>query len=42
MRNFFINNWIVIALGLALVASMLVAIRNKQIIRREQCIAKAI
>jgi CHASE3 domain sensor protein/putative methionine-R-sulfoxide reductase with GAF domain len=40
MRNFFINNWIVIALGLALVASMLVAVRNKQIIEDNSALQK--
>lgn len=40
MRNFFINNWIVITLGAALVASMLVAIRNKQIIEENSALQK--
>lgn len=34
MRIFFRNNWIVLAIGTALVASMLMAIRNKAIIER--------
>jgi CHASE3 domain sensor protein/putative methionine-R-sulfoxide reductase with GAF domain len=38
MRNFFINNWIVIAIGAALIASMIVAIRNKQIIEENSAL----
>ena len=40
MRNFFINNWIVIVIGVALVASMLMAIRNKQIIEENSALQK--
>ena len=40
MRNFFINNWIVMVLGAALIASMLVAMRNKQIIEENSALQK--
>jgi CHASE3 domain sensor protein len=40
MRHFFINNWIVIVIGVALIASMLVAIRNKQIIEENNALQK--
>jgi CHASE3 domain sensor protein/putative methionine-R-sulfoxide reductase with GAF domain len=40
MRNFIINNWIVIVIGVALVASMLMAIRNKQIIEENSALQK--
>jgi hypothetical protein len=40
MRNFLINNWIVIVIGVALVASMLMAIRNKQIIQENSALQK--
>src|ERR1044072_3194664 len=40
MRNFFINNWIVIVIGAALVASMLVAMRNKHIIEENSALQK--
>lgn len=34
MKKFFANNWIVLAIGMALIASMLMAIRNKNTIER--------
>jgi CHASE3 domain sensor protein len=38
MRNFFTNNWIVIVIGSALIASMIVAFRNKQIIQENSAL----
>jgi len=38
MRNFVRHNWIVIAFGIALVASMLMAIRNKQAIEKNNAL----
>jgi CHASE3 domain sensor protein/putative methionine-R-sulfoxide reductase with GAF domain len=38
MRNFFVNNWIVITIGVALIASMLMAIRNKQVIEENSAL----
>jgi CHASE3 domain sensor protein len=34
MKKFFANNWIILTIGLALIASMLMAIRNKNTIER--------
>jgi CHASE3 domain sensor protein len=38
MRTFFRNNWIVLAIGIALIASMLMALRNKRTIERNSAL----